>query len=88
MAKGIIYLIPSVISGETANQVLPQQVIDVIKNTNFYLAETVRESRRFISSLKLGIDISTLHFEKVDKNTLESETEKYLNHALNGKSVV
>lgn len=87
MAKGIIYLIPSVISGDTANQVLPQQVIDVIKNTNFYLAETVRESRRFISSLKLGIDISTLHFEKADKNTLESETEKYLNHALNGHNI-
>ncbi len=87
MKKGIIYLIPSVISPDTANQVLSKQVFEVVKNTTVFLAETVRESRRFISSLKLSIDISTLEFEKVDKNTADSETEKYLSPALNGKNI-
>ncbi len=87
MKKGIIYLIPSVISPDTAKQVLPQQIFDVVKNTNYFLAETIRESRRFISSLKLGVDISTLQFEKVDKNTPDSETEKYLTPALQGKNI-
>ncbi len=87
MKKGIIYLIPSVISPNTANQVLPQQVIEVVKNTNIFLAETIRESRRFISSLKLSIDISSLQFEKVDKNTRDSETEKYLAPALQGNNI-
>lgn len=87
MSKGIIYLIPSVISPSTAQNVLPQQVIDIVKNTSFYLAETVRESRRFISSLRLGIDISTLNFEKVDKNTLDNETEKFLAPALKGQAI-
>ncbi len=87
MKKGIIYFIPSAISPDTANQVLPQQVIEVVKNTNIFLAETIRESRRFISSLKLDIDISTLYFEKVDKNTGNAETEKYLTLALQGKDI-
>lgn len=87
MSKGIIYLIPSVISPDTANQVLTKQVLEVVKNTTVFLAETIRESRRFISTLKLGIDISTLHFEKVDKNTTDSDTEKYLAPALQGNNI-
>lgn len=87
MKKGIVYLIPSVISPDTSNHVLPQQVFEVVKNTTVFLAETIRESRRFISSLKLGIDISSLEFEKVDKNTRDAETEKYLSPALQGKNI-
>lgn len=87
MKKGIIYLIPSVISSDTANQVLSQQVLEIVKSTHYFLAETIRESRRFISSLKLGLDISTLQFEKVDKNTSDSDTEKYLAPALQGKNI-
>lgn len=87
MKKGIIYLIPSVISPDTATQVLPAHILDIIKNTNYFLAETIRESRRFISSLKLGVDISTLNFDKVDKNTQDAETERFLATALNGNNI-
>lgn len=87
MKKGIIYLIPSVISPDTAINVLPQQVNELLKNTQYFLVETIRESRRFISSLKLGIDISALHFEKVDKDTIDTETEKYMAPALKGHNI-
>jgi len=87
MKKGIIYLIPSVISSGTATQVLSLQVAEIVKNTHYFLAETIRESRRFISSLKLGIDISQLQFEKVDKDTRDNETEKYLSPALKGTDI-
>ncbi|MCB0496394.1 MAG: SAM-dependent methyltransferase [Cyclobacteriaceae bacterium] len=87
MKKGTIYLIPSVIAPDTQNQVIPNQVKEIISSTNYFIAETVRESRRYISSLKLGIDISTLHFEKVDKNTDTIEAEKYLKPALEGHSI-
>lgn len=87
MSKGVIYLIPSVIAPETQEQVIPGQVKEIIANTNYFIAETIRESRRFISSLKLGIDISTLHFEKVDKSTRAIEAEKYLQPALEGHNI-
>ncbi len=87
MKKGVIYLIPSVISPDTATQVLPPQILEAVKGTRFFLAETIRESRRFISSLKLNIDISTLQFEQVNKDTSASETEKYLAPALKGENI-
>lgn len=87
MKKGIIYLIPSAISPNTADQVLSPQIQAIVKNTQYFLAETIRESRRFISSLNLGVDISQLEFEKVDKNTQDAETEKYLNPALKGHNI-
>lgn len=87
MKKGIVYLIPSVISPDTGSQVLPPQIAEIAKNTQYFLAETIRESRRFISSLKLGIDISALHFEKVNKDTQDAETKKYLAPALNGHNI-
>lgn len=87
MTKGIIYLIPSVIAPDTQHNVIPEQVKDIISHTHYFIAETIRESRRFISSLKLGIDISTLHFEKVDKNTNPLEAEEYLQPALDGHNI-
>ena len=87
MKKGTIYLIPSIISPGASNQVLPEQVKEVIRKTNFYIAETIRESRRFISGLTLGIDISTLQFEQVNKDTSEAEAETYLTPALAGYNI-
>lgn len=87
MKKGNVYLIPSVIAPDTANTVLSMQVRDVISNTSFFIAETIRESRRYISSLNLGLDISTLQFDKVDKDTDAYEAEKYLKPALSGNNI-
>ena len=87
MTKGTIYLIPSVIAADTQEKVIPLQVKEAISATRYFIAETVRESRRFISSLNLDIDISTLNFEKVDKNTPATEAEKYLKPALEGNNI-
>jgi 16S rRNA (cytidine1402-2'-O)-methyltransferase len=85
--KGTIYLIPTVISPGTQQQVIPEQIKEVIQNTRYFIAETIRESRRFISSLQLGVDISTLHFEKVDKDTSAIEAEKHLQPVLEGNNI-
>lgn len=87
MSKGTVYLIPSVIAPNTQEKAIPKQVREVIHNTHYFIAETIRESRRFISSLKLGIDISTLHFEKVNKDTPVHEAEKHLRPALEGHNI-
>ncbi len=69
MSKGSIFLIPSYLSEANDAHFIAPMVLDVIKNTNYYLVEDVRTARRYISSLKLGIDISALHFEILDKKT-------------------
>lgn len=69
MSDRKVYLIPSYLSDQNDSTFLPQQVLDTIRNTSFFLVENIRTARRFISSLKLGIDISSLRFEVVDKRT-------------------
>ena len=64
-----LYLIPCNLAENTVDVVLSPQVNEVIKNTKYYFAENIRSARRFISSLKLGIEIDQLIFYEVSKNT-------------------
>ncbi|MEQ8554209.1 MAG: SAM-dependent methyltransferase [Cyclobacteriaceae bacterium] len=75
MKKGSMFLIPTYLSDNNDASFLAPMVLDIIKNTTHYLVENVRTSRRFISSLKLGLDISELHFEILDKKTSAEELE-------------
>ena len=69
MSHGRIYLVPTVISPGTEKQVLSPQILEVIPKISLFLNENVRTSRRFISSLKLGLKIEDLRFEVLDKDT-------------------
>ena len=64
-----LVLIPCPISEQTAAQVLPDEVRQAVLETKHFLVENVRTARRFISELKLGIQIDELTFEILDKDT-------------------
>lgn len=85
--KGTVYLIPSVIAPQTAQSVLAPQVLAVVKNTRHYIAETIRESRRFISSLGLGLTITNLDFTQVTNNTPHQEIKASLEPAMQGHDI-
>lgn len=70
---GRLFLIPTVIAQDTAEQVLPPQVLETLSHTDYFLAENLRTSRRFISALRLGRPIDQLHFEVLDKHTPAQE---------------
>lgn len=63
-----IYLIPTYLDESNTPDFIAPMVKEVVKNTTQFLVENVRTARRFISSLKLEVDISTLRFEIMDKN--------------------
>lgn len=67
--KRSVFLIPSYLSVKNDASFIAPMVLDVIKSTNVFFVENVRTTRRFISSLNLGIDISELTFEVLDKKT-------------------
>ena len=69
MTKGNIFLIPTYLSETNDKRFISPMVTDIIQNLNQFLVENVRTARRFISSLNLNIDIETLQFEVIDKNT-------------------
>jgi 16S rRNA (cytidine1402-2'-O)-methyltransferase len=64
-----LVLIPCPIAEQTAAQVLPDEVRQAVLQTKHFLVENVRTARRFISELKLGIQIDELTFEILDKDT-------------------
>lgn len=67
--SGSLFLIPTYLSQENTNRFLAPIIFDVLRNCDTYFVENIRTARRFISSLKLGIEIDDLHFEQLDKKT-------------------
>lgn len=75
--KGKLFLIPTYLDEGNTREFIAPLVSDLISNLDLFLVENVRTARRFISSLKLGVDISTLRFETLNKrSTADDVTEK------------
>ncbi len=78
MTTKTLYLIPSNLSEAPVPGMLPPFLLDVILKTKYYFAEELRTSRRFISSLKLGIKIEGLQFYELNKKTSRTELKDIL----------
>lgn len=87
MPKGKLFLIPNVLAENTAHEVISPQIKDVIKHTKVYLVENFRTARRYISSLKLGVNIEEIHMEILDKKTPPEFINRLMQPLLNGADV-
>ncbi len=84
---GKLFLIPSPLAEDTAAAVLPAQVPELCKNLRYYLCENARTSRRFISSLKLGITIEELQIAELNKDTPDGEVPGLMTPLFQGHDV-
>lgn len=73
--KGKIYLIPTVLAPDTQDKVLPEYNKQIIANINYFFVENERTARRFISSLKIGVNIDTLNLYLLDKDSSRANVE-------------
>ena len=78
----ILYLIPTYLAGDTAEQVLPPAISNVIATTDVFFVENIRTARRFISSLKTGRIIDDTLFYDLSKDTPEADTRRQLSDLL------
>lgn len=85
--KGYIYLIPSYLSESNDPSFITEMVKDIVVNLDYFLVEDLRTARRYVSSLKLGLDISSLTFEVLDKKTSEVSLKKAFDFIKAGKNV-
>lgn len=76
--NSILYLLPTLISENTHQSVLPVNYIEKIKKLSHFLVEDIRSARRFISSLKSDIIIDNLIFILLNKDTKKEDLEAYL----------
>ncbi|HSZ25799.1 MAG TPA: SAM-dependent methyltransferase [Cytophagaceae bacterium] len=64
-----LYLIPTVLSENTADKILSPQIKEVVSAIDYFFVEEVRTARRFISGLKIGKSIEHLKFFDLNKDT-------------------
>lgn len=84
MPKGKLFLIPNVLAENTAHAVISPQIKEVVAHTKVFLVENLRTARRYISSLKLGVNIEELHMEILDKDTAPETINRLMQPLLNG----
>lgn len=79
-----LYLIPNLLGEMPWQQVLPATVPEVIARLSFFYVEDLRNARRFLKKCVPSIDIDTLRFYELTKETGEREAAGYLEPLLAG----
>ncbi|MFN7704838.1 MAG: SAM-dependent methyltransferase [Chryseotalea sp.] len=65
---GKLFLIPNLIAPDAWHTLSPQ-VLQILPGITYFLAEDLKNARRFLSALKIMGPIENLQFELLDKNT-------------------
>jgi 16S rRNA (cytidine1402-2'-O)-methyltransferase len=86
MSAGKLYLVPSPLSGNKVELIINDQTRQVISSLDWFFAENIRTSRRFISSLNLGRPIESLHFAELNKDTADAEISKLMEIVVSGEN--
>lgn len=87
MTLGTLYLIPCTLGDTPAEQVLPQHVIAVARNLRHFVVEQPKSARQFLSALKPGQPIQSLHFTTLNEHTDPKELSDLIAPLLAGEDV-
>lgn len=87
MNKGKLYLIPNVIADATHDVVITPQIINALPDIRHFLAEDVRNARRYLSALKIFESIESLDFQILDKDTPRESLATLFSPLLSGLNV-
>lgn len=80
MQKPKIYLLPMLLAENSHQEVLTPFALETIKRLKVFFVENVKTTRRFISSLKVGIAIDELEFIEINQ---DSKFEEIFNEVNN-----
>jgi len=84
---GKLYLIPTRLGDDIKLEVLPISIKKVIESTNHYIAENEKTARRFIKKISPAKSQPSLHFETINKFTVDSELPDFLTPCLEGHNI-
>ena len=87
MPNGTLYLLPCTLGDTPAEQVLPQQVIQVARTLTHFVVEQAKTARQFLSALKPDHPIQSLHFASLNEHTLAKDLDALLQPLLAGHDV-
>lgn len=84
---GNLYLIPTRLGEDIKLEVLPISIKKIIESTNHYIVENEKTARRFIKKICPTKSQSSLHFETINKFTVESELPSFLDPCNKGFNI-
>ncbi len=85
MAK--LYLIPSLLSTNLWQNVLPSEVKEICLQTDYLIVENIRTARRFLKKLDKNISVDRITFFELNKQTPEATFHEFLVPLLEGKDM-
>ncbi|PKV62565.1 SAM-dependent methyltransferase [Pontibacter ramchanderi] len=75
---GTLYLIPTILADDTADQVISPQVKDTVSRLTYFIVENLRTARRFVKSICPELVIEQLNFVQVDKDATPAQVQASL----------
>ena len=84
MAKGIIYLVPTTLGGETINDIIPEDVRTTVIKMRYFIVEDIKSARRFLRKLDREFPIDDSTFFILNKKTEASDIHSFIQPAMKG----
>lgn len=75
---GKLYLLPNLLGETTVEQVIPGDVIDMIKNIRIFATENVKNTRRYLKKIDKAINIDELTFLDLNEHSDIKDIETYI----------
>lgn len=82
--KGQLYLIPVTLGDAEINDVIPVNVIAILKELQYLFVENIRTARRFLVKANLKHRIDEIEFFELDKHNKNIDYNKFLKPVENG----
>jgi 16S rRNA (cytidine1402-2'-O)-methyltransferase len=87
MNKGRLYLIPTIIAGDTIGEVIPAGVLTVIRRLDHFIVEEIRTARRFLILAGIQKPIDDLTFMVFNEHSSEMFLDTFLAPASEGHDI-
>lgn len=87
MINGKLYLIPTPLGDTDLGHILPEGNHAILDSIDIYIVEEIRTARRFLKKAGIAKSIDQLTFHELNEHTDPTETESYLDGALEGKNI-
>ena len=85
--KGNLYLIPTTLGDSKIATVIPQMVIEIINEIDYYIVENVRTARRYLRKCRIKKAIDDLTFYTLNKHTSPNDLSGFLSPISEGKNI-
>lgn len=87
MKKGIIYMLPTLLGGEQAEDVIPAEVIKQTTELRCFIVENIKTARRYLRKLDREFPIDDSRFFILNRKTDPSELRKFVQPAIKGENI-